>query len=337
MIQLDASIIIPTYNRSASLQRTLESLTQQNMGELSFEVIVVDDGSTDGTSDVCRRTFSYPLKYHCQTNQGSAAARNAGAQLASGRLLIFFDDDMLAEQEYVVGLLEEHGRYSRIIGMGRELPFLPENASTYAEIVTTLPNSLDEQGGVIDFTACVTNNLSIYRDDFFELGGMQDVAGDGPTWWGDVDFGYRAYLKGFQFHRSERAVCSHCDYSTADLVTSSTRAEKVSYMVHHLIRKYPGIEQYLPMFADKSPIDWHNDHIAMKFRKAIRLLTSTSLVVGGLEAAVRQLERHYPKPALLAPLYRWTVGGYIYRGYRRGLEEVRGYSAPVAPAPAKNE
>lgn len=332
------SVIIPTYNRAQSLHRALESILQQNIPTSMFEVIVVDDGSTDETPDIAEESWSYSLKYYHQQNLGSAEARNTGARLASGRILVFLDDDMVAEPDYLGGLIEEHAAYSHIVGMGTEYPCLSEPASIYGRVVAAERERREhnsQTSGFVDFTACVTNNLSVERDDYYAIGAMQDVAGDGPTWWGDVDFGYRAFRKGMQFRRSAKAICLHCDYSLTDFETVLARAEKASYLVHYLIRKYPDIVNYLPMFDDKLPIDWRNDHIAMKFRKAIRLLTSTSLMVGELETAVRQLERYYPKPALLGLLYRWTIGGYIYRGYRHGLKEVSDHSAPATPAPAR--
>lgn len=339
MTQFDASIIIPTYNRSASLQRTLESLACQDADQWSFEVIVVDDGSTDETSNICQQPYPFYLRYLRQENQGSAKARNAGAELAVGNILIFLDDDMIAEPGYLSGLLEEHRMYPHIVAMGIERPCLIEPASIYTHIVVAERERhvlTRQQGAFVNFTACVTNNLSVEREDFFMVGAMQDTAGDGPTWWGDVDFGYRAFKKGMQFRRSGRAVCRHCDYSIADFATSLVRAEKASYLVHHLICKYPDISCYLPMFHDKLPIDWRADGPMMITRKIARKMASTSPVVAGMEAVVRQLEQFYPEPAILRPLYRWITGACIYRGYRRGLKDIKGYPSPGLPSPTKN-
>lgn len=83
------SIIIPTYNRKLILKRAIESVLEQSIND--FEIIVVDDGSTDDTSELMN-TFS-GVKYQYQENKGVSAARNTGAKLAVGEWLLFLDSD----------------------------------------------------------------------------------------------------------------------------------------------------------------------------------------------------------------------------------------------------
>lgn len=83
------SLIIPSYNRAATLGRAIESILQQSYP--AFEIIVVDDGSTDQTRQLLE---SYPqVTYYYQVNQGVSAARNRGAERATGDWLIFLDSD----------------------------------------------------------------------------------------------------------------------------------------------------------------------------------------------------------------------------------------------------
>ncbi|MTJ50064.1 glycosyltransferase family A protein [Dolichospermum sp. UHCC 0259] len=83
------SVIVPIFNREAYLAETLESIVTQSV--LPHEVIVVDDGSTDSGGEIAR---SFPsVRYHDQTNQGAAVARNQGIQLASGDFFAFLDSD----------------------------------------------------------------------------------------------------------------------------------------------------------------------------------------------------------------------------------------------------
>lgn len=86
------SVIIPTYNRSDLLEQTLKSVWQQTFRD--FEVIVVDDGSTDSTNHVLDR-FSDRLISVRQENLGPSAARNTGVRLARGEYLAFLDSDDL--------------------------------------------------------------------------------------------------------------------------------------------------------------------------------------------------------------------------------------------------
>jgi glycosyltransferase involved in cell wall biosynthesis len=84
------SVIIPTYNREGTILRALESAWAQTYRDL--EIIVVDDGSTDGTLEVLRPLGSR-IRLHRQVNRGPSAARNAGTSLARGEFIAFLDSD----------------------------------------------------------------------------------------------------------------------------------------------------------------------------------------------------------------------------------------------------
>ena len=90
------SVIIPAYNAEATLGRCLAMLKKQT--QPPTEIIVVDDGSTDGTADLARR---YSVLLISQANAGPAAARNAGARAACGDLLLFTDADCAPAPDWV--------------------------------------------------------------------------------------------------------------------------------------------------------------------------------------------------------------------------------------------
>jgi glycosyltransferase involved in cell wall biosynthesis len=88
------SIILPTYNRAKFLPQALSSIQSQLFSD--WELIVVDDGSTDDTQELLAdltRGWSQLVRYHWQENQGVAGARNTGLDLASGEFVAFFDSD----------------------------------------------------------------------------------------------------------------------------------------------------------------------------------------------------------------------------------------------------
>ncbi|GAA4646895.1 glycosyltransferase [Pontixanthobacter gangjinensis] len=86
------SIIIPSYNRSHTLSGTIKSVLQQSDG--NWELIIVDDGSLDSTSEVVQKYLGDGrVKYYFQDHSGVSAARNYGASLAKGNYLIFLDSD----------------------------------------------------------------------------------------------------------------------------------------------------------------------------------------------------------------------------------------------------
>ena len=86
------SVIIPTYNRAAFLREAIDSVLAQT--EKNFELIIVDDGSTDATPEVVA-AYAKRLRYFYQPNAGAAAARNCGLQQAGGKFIAFLDSDDL--------------------------------------------------------------------------------------------------------------------------------------------------------------------------------------------------------------------------------------------------
>ncbi len=85
------SVIIPTYNRAQFVKLAIDSVLAQTYAD--YEVIVVDDGSTDGTEAVLQGTYGTRIAYERQDNQGAAAARNRGIALSTGEFVAFLDSD----------------------------------------------------------------------------------------------------------------------------------------------------------------------------------------------------------------------------------------------------
>ena len=104
------SVVIPTYNRLGRLRHVITDLEQQSYPSDAYEVIVISDGSTDGTDaylEALRSTM--PVRWFPQANRGPAAARNAGIQKAGGEFILFIDDDLVPGPR----LLAEHARSHR--------------------------------------------------------------------------------------------------------------------------------------------------------------------------------------------------------------------------------
>ena len=105
---VDASIIVCTFNRSDSLKATLNALQVQKIPEnLQWEVIVVDNNSNDHTHAVVEALQQnwHRLRYEFEPRQGLSHARNHGIQSARGKILLFTDDDVLPEQDWVVKII----------------------------------------------------------------------------------------------------------------------------------------------------------------------------------------------------------------------------------------
>jgi glycosyltransferase involved in cell wall biosynthesis len=101
----DVSVIVPTFNRRDQLTRTLEGLAAQDFPRRRFEVVVVSDGSSDGTDELLAAGDTpIPVVAVRQPNSGPAAARNHGVDEARGTLVVFIDDDIVPDPH----LLSEH-------------------------------------------------------------------------------------------------------------------------------------------------------------------------------------------------------------------------------------
>jgi glycosyltransferase involved in cell wall biosynthesis len=103
----DFTVFIPTYNRAYVLRRTVESIASQTYR--NFEVLIIDDGSTDGTDELVRTLrmeLGIPIVYHWQQNQGHLAAHNHAISLAKGRFFIRLDSNDCLLPEALEKLME---------------------------------------------------------------------------------------------------------------------------------------------------------------------------------------------------------------------------------------
>ena len=91
--RIDATVIIPVYNTEKYIERAVKSVLNQTMG--NFEILLVDDGSSDGSWEVCRKLSILEDRITAIRNQhsGVSAARNIGIEQAQGRYLFFLDSD----------------------------------------------------------------------------------------------------------------------------------------------------------------------------------------------------------------------------------------------------
>lgn len=108
------SVIIPTHNRAKILEKTLSAYIQQTARDEILEIIVVDDGSTDGTSDLISQIAHasvVPIVSLHQENRGQAAARNRGIESARAELMLLGDDDVIPAYNMVAEHLAWHVRY----------------------------------------------------------------------------------------------------------------------------------------------------------------------------------------------------------------------------------
>ncbi len=134
-----ASVIVPTYNRPDLLERAVRALLNQDSATASYEVVIVDDGSGPDTGAVVRQAAGSDARavyVRHETNRGRSAARNTGIHHSRGRIILFVDDDVVVERDYVSAHLRAHQAAApdplAVIG---DLRFPPQvvRASNYAK------------------------------------------------------------------------------------------------------------------------------------------------------------------------------------------------------------
>lgn len=160
---ISISVIIATYNRALLLQQQLKALQLQDFDPNDFEVIIVDDGSTDYTSSVVatmQKTMNN-ITFLRQKNQGPAVARNYAASQAKGRILAFTDDDCLVTHEWL-SVIHRSFDQQDILG-------LQGKTTTIKELVTPLTHQVMNEYGDYSTPTC---NAAYLASTFHEMGGF---------------------------------------------------------------------------------------------------------------------------------------------------------------------
>jgi GT2 family glycosyltransferase len=204
------TIVIPTFNRWASLQRLLESLAGQTYSRASFEVVVVDDGSTDGTVELVRHLdVPYRLKVIEQPHHGPAAARNLGVEYARGALIVSLDDDVVPLPDLIAAHVAAHQDQRDAVIVG---PMSPPREWPRPVWVRWEEEKLQVQyraltAGEYPCTPrqFYTGNASLSRAQFLDAGGFDPSFKRAE----DVELAYRLRDRGARFAFDPRAEVLH--------------------------------------------------------------------------------------------------------------------------------
>lgn len=210
------SVIIPTHNRATILQKTLAAYIQQTAREQILEIIVVNDGSTDGTAELISeiaRDSAVPIVGLHQENRGQAAARNRGIEGARAELILLGDDDVIPASNMVAEHLAWHSRYT-------DSSFAIVGAVFWSPEVHPTPlmkwwglNGLRfdppymKSGHEVSYAAGLFLNTSA-KVSFLRANGLFDERFR-EYGYEDVELGYRLVKKGFHMIYNPNAVGYH--------------------------------------------------------------------------------------------------------------------------------
>ena len=178
----EISVVISTYNRAALLRAALRSLFAQKIENLDYEIIVVDNNSSDDTPATVESLKSESpvnLRYVRESRQGNAYARNAGVEQAAGPIIAFLDDDCIADEHWVATIKYTFDRDPDLdfVG-GRVLPLWERDPPSWLNTAHWAPLALLDYGTEelnIDGQTplgLLTANIAIRKEVFAELGGF---------------------------------------------------------------------------------------------------------------------------------------------------------------------
>jgi glycosyltransferase involved in cell wall biosynthesis len=212
------TVVIPTFNREAVLRKALEAYLTQSNPDAIRELLVVDDGSTDGTGQMVAeisRQSCFPIRYLRQCNRGPAAARNFGIREARSPIVLFTDSDIIPNRDLVAQHLEWHGANpeTRVAVLGyvtwpaqpKPTPFM----KWYGEEAMFRYRELQHERE-ISFTFFYTCNLSL-KTEFLRTRGQFDEDFKSAAY-EDTELAYRLNKTGLRLLYNARAVAYHYQF-----------------------------------------------------------------------------------------------------------------------------
>jgi glycosyltransferase involved in cell wall biosynthesis len=293
---MDLSVIVPTHNRRDLLPRTLEGFCVQTGNPPDWELLVVDDGSTDATEETVK-TYAHrlPIRYFHQGKSGVSTARNLGLREARGKLVLFLDDDVIPSPQ----LLAEHFGFHRqrsqeefallgYVTWNPELKITPF-MRWYGEFGGLFGYSRLRDDGLADARYLYSSNISFKTGFLRAAGGFNESL----TVLEDHELGFRMARRGMKLFFRRATIGFHNQTFTFN--QACRRLEKYS----------PGLEAFLSTDAGRA--------MAKRRARAVFRVTETGVrivaplifpLLGGT------LDSDHRLPNALYRLFYWYYGIY---------------------------
>lgn len=199
---MKVSVIVPAYNAEKYIGQCIKALLNQAYRREDYEVIVVDDGSTDKTADIIK---NYHIRYIHQKNQGPAAARNNGVREAKGDIIFFTDSDCIATPNWIEEMLRPFKSPDIAAVKGAYLTNQKEIIARLAQVEFEERFEMLKKAESIDMVD--TYSAGFRRDIFLQMGGFDTsfpVANNE-----DTDLSYRMSKEGFKMVFNPDAIVYH--------------------------------------------------------------------------------------------------------------------------------
>ncbi len=165
---IDLSVVIPFYNAAETLQRCLNAIEQQNFPRDRYEIIAIDNNSSDQSADIVRRFPRVTLLK--ESVQGAYAARNRGVNRARGRILVFTDPDCVPRPDWLASIAKRLEVPDTEVLIGG---YIPPQHSNALRLLVLYENTKDEfvfDTGIPELYYGHTNNMAVKRLTFERFG-----------------------------------------------------------------------------------------------------------------------------------------------------------------------
>ena len=258
MAQPAFSIIIPTYNRSGFIEKTIESVLAQTFRD--FELIVVDDGSSDNTGELVKSITDPRVTYHYKTHEERAVARNTGTSLSSGRYITFFDSDDLLYENHLATALEIIEKYGEpeCFHLGYEVKDVVYGRS---QEVNNLPGTANDALLTGNHLSC--NGVFLRRDIAQEFPFNPDRALSGTE---DYELWLRLASR-FPFYCDNRITSAIVQHDSRSVV--NTDQNKLEDRIGLLEKYLEQDEAFLDRYSDKLSIFKANNRVYVALHIAL--------------------------------------------------------------------
>jgi glycosyltransferase involved in cell wall biosynthesis len=224
------SIIIPAYNAAETLPACLAALKAQTLAADEYEIIVIDDGSTDQTARIARRAG---VRVASQANAGAGAARNHGARLARGELLLFTDADCIPASDWAACLAASFTDPAIAGAKGVYRTCQPDMAARFVQL--EYQDRYDRMQGSESIDFVDTYSAAYRRDLFLAMGGF-DTHYPGATV-EDQEFSFRLAEAGHRLVFVPQAVVWHRHDRT--VAEYARRKYQIGYWKALVVRQHP--------------------------------------------------------------------------------------------------